>query len=216
MVLRVASGPRVKLAGRKSALKPPVVYSTNRSKAVVPVLVLLFFCFVVLSVSSSSRCLGWAAVCYCGTPWTFLLLCFALCYFILLFSSPFSISITLLGEERASLGAFRTFIRFALVWFCLFSLPLGVWEVLRFVIVALSGLFFYPLLALYTVLCLTKVTYASKYLLWFLYKNMLSTLLVLDDIFVFHLKRKIERKTISRLLGTYVSDLIQIMTLNAS
>ena len=44
---RVASGPRVKLAGRKSALTrppphPPVVYSTDCSKAVVPVLVLLF------------------------------------------------------------------------------------------------------------------------------------------------------------------------------
>ena len=34
-VLRVASGPRVKLAGCKSALNSPVVYSTNRSKAVV-------------------------------------------------------------------------------------------------------------------------------------------------------------------------------------
>ena len=41
-VLRVASGPRVKLASCKSALNPPVVCSTNRSKAVVPVLVLLF------------------------------------------------------------------------------------------------------------------------------------------------------------------------------
>ena len=41
-VLRVASGPRVKLASGKSALNPPVVYSTDRSKAVVPVLVLLF------------------------------------------------------------------------------------------------------------------------------------------------------------------------------
>ena len=41
-VLGVASGPRVKLASCKSALKPPVVYSTDRSKAVVPVLVLLF------------------------------------------------------------------------------------------------------------------------------------------------------------------------------
>ena len=44
-VLRVASGPRVKLAGRKSALNPAVVYSTYRSKAVVPVLVLLFVAF---------------------------------------------------------------------------------------------------------------------------------------------------------------------------
>ena len=41
-VLRVASGPRVKLASYKSALNPLVVYSTDRSKAVVPVLVLLF------------------------------------------------------------------------------------------------------------------------------------------------------------------------------
>ena len=41
-VLRVASGPRVKLASCKSSLNPPVVYSTDHSKAVVPVLVLLF------------------------------------------------------------------------------------------------------------------------------------------------------------------------------
>ena len=47
--------------------------------------------------------------------------------------SPFSIAITSLGEERASLGAFRTSVRFALVWYCLFLLPLGVWEGLRFV-----------------------------------------------------------------------------------
>ena len=40
-VLRVASGPRVKLASCKSALNPPVVCSTDRSKAVVPVFVLL-------------------------------------------------------------------------------------------------------------------------------------------------------------------------------
>ena len=41
-VLRVASGPRVMFASSKSASKPPVVYSADRSKAVVPVLVLLF------------------------------------------------------------------------------------------------------------------------------------------------------------------------------
>ena len=50
--------------------------------------------------------------------------------------SPFSIAITSLGEERANLSAFRTFVRLALVWFCLFPLPLGVWEELRLVIVA--------------------------------------------------------------------------------
>ena len=57
--------------------------------------------------------------------------------------STSSIAITLFEEERANLSAFRTFIRFALVWFCLFPLPLGVWEGLRFVIVALPGLFSY-------------------------------------------------------------------------
>ena len=41
-VLKVATRPRVKLADCKSALIPTVVYSTDRSKAVVPVLVLLF------------------------------------------------------------------------------------------------------------------------------------------------------------------------------
>ena len=40
-VLRVATGPRVKLASCKSALNLPVVCCTDRSKAVVPVLVLL-------------------------------------------------------------------------------------------------------------------------------------------------------------------------------
>ena len=39
----VASGPREKLASCKSALNPPLVYSTDRSKAVVPVLVWLCF-----------------------------------------------------------------------------------------------------------------------------------------------------------------------------
>ena len=79
-----------------------------------------YFCSIcaclILSVSSSSWCLGRAAVCECGTPLTFLL--------------PF-------------FGAFHTFVWFALVWFCLFPLPLGVLEGLRFVFVALTGLFSY-------------------------------------------------------------------------
>ena len=66
-----------------------------------------------------------------------------MCHFILVFFSPFSIAITSLGEERANLNACRTFVRFVLVWICRFSLPLGVWEGLRFVIVALPGLFSY-------------------------------------------------------------------------
>ena len=65
------------------------------------------------------------------------------CYFVLVFNSPFSIAIPSLVEESANLSAFRTFVRFALVWFCLFPLPLGVWEGLRFVMVALPELFWY-------------------------------------------------------------------------
>ena len=59
-----------------------------------------------------------------------------MCHFVLVFLSPFSIAITSLGEERANLSVFRTFVRFVLVWICRFPLPLGVWEGLRFVIVA--------------------------------------------------------------------------------
>ena len=129
-VLRAASGPRVKLVSCKSALTrrppptpnltppPPVVYSTDRSKAVVPVLVLLFlrgYLFYIL-------------------PCVILFLCVF---------SPVSIAITSFGEERAYLSAFRTFVRFVLVWICRFPLPLGVLEGLRFVIVPLPGPFSY-------------------------------------------------------------------------
>ena len=69
--------------------------------------------------------------------------CFSMCHFILVFFRPFSIAITSLGEERANLSAFRTFVRFVFVWICRFPFPLGVWERLRFVIVALPGLFSY-------------------------------------------------------------------------
>ena len=71
------------------------------------------------------------------------IVCLSVCHFVLVFFSPFSIAITSLGEERANLSVFRTFVRFVLVWICRFSLPLGVWEGLWFVIVALPGLFFY-------------------------------------------------------------------------
>ena len=100
-----------------------MVYSTGRSKAVVPVLVTLC-CFVVYSTRR-------------------FVVCLSMCHFVLVFFSPFSIAIISLGEERANLSAFRTFVRFVLVWICRLSLPLGVWEGLRFVIMALSGLFSY-------------------------------------------------------------------------
>ena len=84
-------------------------------------------------------------------------LCLALCPFFLVFFSPFSIAMTSLGEERANLSAFRTFVRFVLVWFCRFPLPLrslGVWEGLRFAIVALPGLFSYLLFFTYVIFVL--------------------------------------------------------------
>ena len=68
----------------------------------------------------------------------------ALCYFVIVFFSPFSIAITLLREKRANLIAFRTFVRFALDWLCLFPLPLRVRDGLQLVIVALPGLFLLP------------------------------------------------------------------------
>ena len=72
-----------------------------------------------------------------------LVLCLTLCHFVLVFFSPFSIAITSLGVERANLSAFRTFVRFVLVWIRRFPLPLGVWEGLLLVIVALPGFFSY-------------------------------------------------------------------------
>ena len=101
-----------------------MVYSSDRSKAVVPVLRVTLCCSVVYSTRR-------------------FVLCLALYYFVLVFFSPFSIAITSLGEEIAYLSAFRTFVGFALVWFCLFPLSLGVWEGLRLVIVALPGHFSY-------------------------------------------------------------------------
>ena len=129
-ILRVASGPRVKLASCKNALTSPVVYSTDCSKAVVPVLVLLF---VALWFIIRGYCFMSYLVLFCS------------CVF-----SPFSIAITSLWEERANLSAFRTFVRYALVWFCLFPLPLCVWEGLRFVIVAVPGVFSYLFFSLGT------------------------------------------------------------------
>ena len=100
-----------------------MVYSTDCSKAVVPVLVLLFVALWFILRGDL----------FYAIPCVILLLCFSL----------FSIAITSLGEERPNISAFRTFVRFVLVWFCRFPLPLDVWEGLRFVIVALPGLFSY-------------------------------------------------------------------------
>ena len=108
-VLRVASGTGVKLDSCKSTLNPSVVYSTDRSGTVVSVLVLLFVALWFILRDDLFYVL----------PFVILFLCF---------------SVPRLGN----LGAFRTFVRFVLVWICRFPLPLGVWEGLRFVTVALT------------------------------------------------------------------------------
>ena len=91
-VLRVASGPRVKIASCKSALNPTVVCSTDRSKGGGPGVSLTLCCFVVYSTRR-------------------FVVCLSVCHFVLMFFSPFSIAITSLGED----SAFRTFVRFVLV-----------------------------------------------------------------------------------------------------
>ena len=117
--------PRVNLASCKSSLTPRwfIILTALRRWSRVS---LTLCCFVVYSTRR-------------------FVLCLTLCYFVLVFFSPFSIAITSLGEERANLSVFHTctFVRFVLVWFCRFPLPLGVWERLRFVIMALPGLFSY-------------------------------------------------------------------------
>ena len=87
-VLRVASGPRVKLASCKSALNPPG--GLKHGVSLTPC------CFMVYSTRR-------------------FVVCLSVCHFVLVFFSPFSIAITSLGEERANLSAFRTFVRFVLV-----------------------------------------------------------------------------------------------------
>ena len=84
-VSRVASGPRAKLALKVLLL--PEVYSTDRSKAVVPMLVLPF---ATLSFILRGDCFK-----YCHE-----LFCY--CVF-----SIFSIAITSLRKKRANLSAFR-------------------------------------------------------------------------------------------------------------
>ena len=64
--------------------------------------------------------------------------------FVFVFFRPFSTAITSLGEERAGVCAFRAFICFPRIGFCLFSLPLGIREWLRLVIMAFPWLFCLP------------------------------------------------------------------------
>ena len=83
-------------------------------------------------------------------------------YLVLAFFSPFSIAITSLRKERAHLSAFRTFVRFALVWFGMFPLPLGVWEGLQILIVALPGLSSYHFSSLNKIVVVQELEFAMK------------------------------------------------------
>ena len=89
-------------------------------------------------------------------------LCLTVCHFVLVFFSPVSIAITSLGEERANLSVFRTFVLLVLVWICRFPLSLSVWEGLRFVIVAFPGLFSYLFFFLSTLLFIHFLLHITK------------------------------------------------------
>ena len=86
---------------------PPVVYSTDRSKAVVPVLVLLFVALLWFILRGDLL-------------YVFPCVILFLCFLVLLV-----LRLPRFGEERANLSAFSTFVRFVLVWICRFPLPLG-------------------------------------------------------------------------------------------
>ena len=75
----------------------------------------------------------------------------------LCFSVLLALQLPHLGK-RANLSAFRTFVQFVLVWISCFPLPLGVWEGLRFVTVALPGLFSYLFFLLYKGICFKSCT----------------------------------------------------------
>ena len=106
-----------------------MVYTTDSSKVVVQVLVLLFVALWLILRGDLFHVL----------PCVILFLCFVF------FSVLLALRLPRL-RKRANLSAFRTFVRFVHVWICRFPLPLGVWEGLRFVIVVLPGLFSYLLL----------------------------------------------------------------------
>ena len=93
-VLRVASGPRVKLASCKSA--GGLLYWPFEGGG--PGVSLTLCCFVVYSTRR-------------------FVLCLTLCHFVLVFFSPFCITITSLGEERADLSAFVRLFDFCLFGF---------------------------------------------------------------------------------------------------
>ena len=115
-------GTRGEVCRQKIIFKPPVVYATDHSKAVVPVLFL--FCVALWFILWGASCL-------------FLPCSLSSCFF-----SPFSIVITSLKGEGAGLCASRAFVYFARVSLCPSSLALYVRGCLRLLIVALPGIFY--------------------------------------------------------------------------
>ena len=123
-VLRVGLGSRVKLASCKSALTPPptpVVYSTIRSNTVVPVLVLLCVALLFILRGDIFYVLP-CVICFC------------------VFQSFSHCDYLALGRDKLILVLFACFFDLCLFG-CVFSLPLGVRDGLRFVIGTLPGLF---------------------------------------------------------------------------
>ena len=104
-----------------------MVYSTDRSKAVVPVLVLLFVALWLILRGD----LFYVLPC---------------CILFLGFSVLLALRLPRLGKRELVLMLFVRLFDLPLFGF-VFHLPLGVWVGLQFVIVELPGLFSYPFFA---------------------------------------------------------------------
>ena len=142
-VLGVASGPRVKLASCKSALTPhpptPVFYSTDRSKAVVPVLVVLFVALWFILRGDLFYVLPCVVLFQC-------------------FSVVLALRLPRLGKRELILVLFVRLFSLRLFGFVCFLFLLCVWDGLRLVFVALPGLFSY------FVFCTLKKRVREKYM----------------------------------------------------
>ena len=114
---------------------------TQSDKFIRLYLISTFCCFVV-----SVLVLLFVALCVCVFCFFFYeaicLRSYLVFFLILCFSVLLALQLPHLWK-RANLSVFRTFVRFVLVWICRFPLPLGVWEGLGFVTLALPGLFSY-------------------------------------------------------------------------
>ena len=124
-VLRVASGPRVNLAGHESALEPRQ-------------------CILLTVQERWSRFWSYSLM-LCGLFYE--AICFMSCLVCAILFLCFSVFLALrlprLGKRKQILVLYvyvcSICASLQFVWFCLFPLPLGVLEGLRFVIVALSA-----------------------------------------------------------------------------